>query len=150
MIAPTPSPNGTDSVPTTPRALRLRGALELAQGLAEGLGVVEASRRAGIHRRTASKRLQDPEFKAYVRSLRAESLEQASAKLSTATSQAVDVLIELMSGENEFCRLQAARAVLESALRMREVLDVEERLAAIEARLAAQERNEESTATRRW
>lgn len=151
MIAPRSAPNGSESMPPTPRALTLRGGPEFAQALAEGLGVVEAARRAGIHRRTASKRLQDPDLRAYVARLRAEMLDGAQGRLTAGLDRAADVLIELLDDENSFCRLQAARALFETALRVREVVDLEERLQAIEERLRAQEREEPTpAATRRW
>lgn len=151
MIAPNPrsSPKGTGTDTPASGALRLRGSREVALALAEGAGVAEAGRRVGLSRKAVYRRLQDEEFKAHVRELRAELLDEAGGKLSHATSRAAEVLVLLLEGENEFVRLNAARTILESALRMREVLEVEERLAAIEERLQAQE-VAPATPARRW
>lgn len=96
-----------------------------------------AAAAAGIGLSTLTRWLQDPAFAAAVREARRRTLEQALGTLSAATAEAVETLRACLGAEGEAVRVRAAVAILEHALRGGEVSDLEERIAALEAALAA-------------
>ena len=102
---------------------------------AAGEGIVGACRAAGIGRRTARRWLADPDFAAEVRAARAVVLEQALGRLGSAAVEAVDVLRRLLRATAPSVKLGAARALLEALTRVREHVEISERLAAMEKRL---------------
>lgn len=59
----------------------------------------------------------------------------ALGKLADASAAAVDTLRGLLSSESDTARLGAARSILELGNKLRESVDIEERLAALEKRL---------------
>lgn len=97
-------------------------------------GSVEASAEvAGISRTTAWRWMKDPIVLARLREARRDAMHRAIARLQEAASSAVDCLVAVMgSGESESAKVAAARCVLEQALRATELLDVEERIVALE------------------
>ena len=111
----------------------------LAGFLAAGLSQVDAATRAGVSTRTVARRLADPAFRRRVQELRAEMLARTSGLLADSGAEAVEALRELLKGESPQARLGAARAILENLIRVRDATEVEERLAAIEERLAQAE-----------
>jgi len=119
--------------------LELRGSVRFAEALAEGYGLTEGSRRAGIAKRTGSRRLQDPDFVRHVRELRAQILDEAGAKLARGATRAVDVLLELLDSDSEMVRLSAARTILERLTHVRDSIEVEERLRQLEERARVEE-----------
>ena len=86
--------------------------------------------------------LRDPEIKAQVEELRHEALGAASGKLAGATTEAAEALVGLLSSKSEMVRLSAAKAILESAVRMRELVELESRLEALERLEANRNRTE--------
>jgi hypothetical protein len=105
--------------------------------LACGATVENAARSSGIARRTAYKRMADPEFRQRLQSVRAEMVTRAAATLTAAAMEAVKTLLSLQQPSVAAAvRLGAARAVLELGIRLRESGDVEERLVALEKLLA--------------
>lgn len=109
----------------------------LAGGLAMGKTVEEAAKAAGVSPATAFRRLQEPTFKAEVGRLRSAMLERALGTLSEASTLAAMTLSDLASGaESETVRLGAAKAVLEIGTRLREHVDFDERIAALERNAA--------------
>lgn len=111
----------------------------LAVRLAGGQTIKGAAADVGVGYRTARLWLQeDAEFRALVERVRGETLEMAMARMTKATVQAAKVLRELMEAKRPSktagTRLAAAKAVLELALRMRETVSLEQRIAALEAK----------------
>ena len=105
-----------------------------AAELAAGATVVDAAAAAGIALRTAHRRLEDPDFAARVRELRAVMVSTSLGRLSNGMAAAADALNELVGTKSPAVRLRAARAVLEIAMRLREATEIEDRLAAVELR----------------
>jgi HEAT repeat protein len=73
-----------------------------------------------------------PEFIAAYREARRESMEKATAQLQSSGWAASTTLIKLLGANSESVRLRAATAILDQANKGLEMLDHEERLAALE------------------
>ena len=84
--------------------------------------------------------LADEAFADAYREARTKSLETTLTALQSAGAEAVQALRDVMNDRlaKGSERVSAAKAVLELGLKGREVLETEERLAALEERLAAQ------------
>jgi phenylalanyl-tRNA synthetase beta subunit len=110
----------------------------LALALACGATVENAARKAGIAERTAYRRLDDPAFRQRVNQLRLELVQRTAGMLSGAGLGSVKTLVDLQNDVAVAAgvRRRAARDVLELGLKLREAADLEERLAAVEERLA--------------
>ncbi len=119
--------------------MELRGSKRAAEALAEGKNYQDAAHLAGINRRTLFVRRQDPAFMEYVRERRADMFEATAGKLTETSQAAADKLADLLDSESEQTALSAARAILEHATRLRELLEIDVRLAALEKALATQE-----------
>jgi len=107
----------------------------LALALAGGDTVAEAASKAGVSERTAHRRLADLGFRRRVAELRAAAVERATGKLADSMAEAADVLRQLLAAQSESVRLGACRAALELGVKLRESIDLEQRLAALEQQL---------------
>jgi hypothetical protein len=103
-------------------------------GVAAGLSLAAAARKAKVSVVTAKTWSYSlPGFKRRVRELRAEMTERAMARLIDNMTSAADTLGYLArKGRSEMVRLSAARAVIELGAKMRETVEHEERLTALE------------------
>jgi len=110
----------------------------LLQALACGATVENAARKAGVCERTVYRRLEDADFCRQLQELRNEMLQRTAAMLSGAGMGSVKVLVDLQGDASvpTGVRRRSARDVLELGLKFREAAEIEQRLAAIEARLA--------------
>jgi hypothetical protein len=104
----------------------------LAVALAAGQTLRDAAVAAGIGERTATRRWTDPAFRQRVAGLRAAAVERAVGKLADATTEAADVLRKLLAAESESVRLSASRTLMELTARLRESVELEQRIAALE------------------
>jgi hypothetical protein len=106
--------------------------------LAIGATLENAARKAGISVRTAYRYLADPDFQARVEQLRWENLVRTAGMLSGAALGSVKTLVDLAQDVSvpASVRRGAARDVLEMAVKYRESIEIEPRLAAIEDRLS--------------
>jgi hypothetical protein len=88
--------------------------------------------------RTAYRRLDDPAFLAQLEQLRAEMVQRTAGMLTGAGLGSVKVLVDLQGDVSvpAGVRRRSARDVLELGLKFREAAELEQRLAAVEARLA--------------
>jgi hypothetical protein len=117
--------------------------------LAAGKTVQEAAQTAGISERTAHRRLDDPAFRRLVVKLRGEMVARATGRLSDAAVKAVDTLVKLLDADSDSARLGAARSILELGTRLREAVEIEERLNALEQKAANGEFSKSPFATRK-
>jgi hypothetical protein len=101
----------------------------LAVALAAGQEVADAARSARLSERTAYRRLADPDFRRRVAELRGRAVDRALGRLSGTMAQAADRLKALLDSDDERVALAAARAVLEFGHRLREQVELEERVA---------------------
>lgn len=100
-----------------------------------------AAREANVSVRTVERRLADPEFREKLLRLRGETLQRAGGALTAASLRAVATLVSLQEASQPAnVRLGAARAVLELALKVRELNDLDERLTRMEAQVAVLDR----------
>ncbi len=107
------------------------------EALLDGANIQDAASAAGVNRKTLGRWLQEPAFwKLYqVNSIR--SLELAARRLTGKLDMAVDMLTSVMEDEDAPAgvRLRAAQQVIDGSLKLLEVANFAERLAALEARL---------------
>jgi hypothetical protein len=105
----------------------------LLVALACGATVEAAARTAGVSPATVYRRQQDPEFQKRVQEFRSDMVQRTAGMLTAAAMEAVKTLLELQKTTVPAAvRLGAARSVLEIGIKVREVADLEERLAALE------------------
>ncbi|GAA4286194.1 helix-turn-helix domain-containing protein [Georgenia daeguensis] len=108
----------------------------VALGVARGHTYAEIARDSGLSERTVRRYANAPGFTAAVAEARAGIYRDAADRLATAATEAVTVLRQLMTGAaSEPVRARAALGLLGEALRYREAVDVEHRLAALETHL---------------
>jgi hypothetical protein len=106
----------------------------LLQVLACGATAESAASKCGVSRRTVCRRLEDPDFRRRLQKLRAEIAQRTSGALTAASTEAVRTLLELLKAAHSgTVRLGAARATLELGMKLRENVEFETRLAALEA-----------------
>jgi hypothetical protein len=103
--------------------------LALAQGQTNG----QAATEAGVSARTVLRWLEDDDFRQEVDSTRTALLRLAVGRLAAASTKAVDTLVDALDTEKGQARVQAAKVLLDACLTLRESLDLEERLVALEA-----------------
>jgi hypothetical protein len=106
--------------------------------LAFGATVEQAARKAGIGERTAYRRLAEPAFRARLDEIRRETMKRTSGMLSGAALGAVKTLVDLQQDVSvpAAVRRGAARDVLEMNVKYRDSAEIEQRVAALEDRLA--------------
>ena len=99
--------------------------------------VAAAAQRAGLAEHTLRNWLKRPGFAAAYRQARARVLDEAIAQIQQATTAAVQTLAAVMADPEApaSARVTAAKEVLATALKVRELDELEARLAALEARL---------------
>lgn len=99
-----------------------------------------AAEKAQISEATIHRWLNDPAFSAAHKTARGQLLETTLTALQSASTEAVTCLRTVLNDTSApiTARVSAARNVLDFALKAHEVLEVEERLAVLEARLDAQ------------
>jgi len=124
------APNGTNNKALTPKQE------SAALALAAGESVRVAARKSGAGERTIKAWTATvPAFSKRVSELRAEMTNMAVGRLADGMAVAADTLTDLLSAKSETVRLGAARALLELANKLRDVVELEPRLAALEAAL---------------
>src|SRR5262245_20959547 len=114
---------------------RRKGDLHLLLALAGGRTGREAAAMAGIGERTETRRIADPGFRRRVGELRAEMVGRALGRMADGMADAAATLRQLLAAESESVRLGACRALLELGVKLRESVELEERLRALEGRI---------------
>lgn len=84
----------------------------LVSSLAAGLSQVDAGDRAGVTDRTVRRRLEEPEFVARVRDKRREMVGEATGRVTSLLTAAVDTFGELLESADPGIRLRAATAIV--------------------------------------
>ena len=97
-----------------------------------------AAEKAGVSEVTLWRWQNQPLFKAAFRLARREAMEKAIAFLQQSAWAATTTLVRLLGANNESVRLRAASEILNQANKGLEILDHEERLAALEELAAEQ------------
>lgn len=101
--------------------------------LAQGQTTAQAAEAAGVSTRTIQRWVHDTEFALDVRDARKDLLQHAVGRLAAGAAQAVDTLLAALDDKDTRNRVQAARVLLDTLLPLRESLELEERIAALEA-----------------
>jgi hypothetical protein len=108
----------------------------LALALASGLPVGAAAEQAGVDRRTVSRKLADPAFRRQVAEFRGELIATALGRLADNMTRAADAVAALLDAPEPGLRLRAARTLFSFGLRLRDSVDVGDRVRDLEAELA--------------
>lgn len=97
--------------------------------------IEQAAKQAGIGARTLHRWLTDPDFQAALTEAEGAAIAEATRRLVGLSDAAITTVASLMldKGNSPTVRLRAATSVLDYLLRLRELANVEERLAALEA-----------------
>ncbi|MCE9566056.1 MAG: hypothetical protein K8U57_28890 [Planctomycetes bacterium] len=111
----------------------------LAAELAAGKTVKDAAISAGIAERTAFRRLTDSAFAAQVSALRGEMVRAAAGQLVAAMGEAADVLRSLLSDPDARIRLGAAVKLLDQAVKVTELSDLQKQVEELERRVSKEE-----------
>jgi hypothetical protein len=101
--------------------------------LAGGATVGAAAKLCEVSERTVGRRLADPGFRKRLAEARATMLNRALGHLSQGAAEASVTLRKLLRSEDAKVRPGAARSILEAVGKLQESVDVEDRLAALEA-----------------
>jgi transposase len=108
--------------------------------LASGESAKGAAAKAGVGERTVYRWLGEEEFRRQVSAARAEMFAQALGRMADGAASAALVLRQLcFAAASESVRLGAARSLLEYGLKLREHVELEDRLAVVEQRIADEE-----------
>jgi hypothetical protein len=109
----------------------------LVMALACGASPENAARTCRVSERTVFRRLAEPAFQARVDNARADIARREADTLTAAGLSAIKTLMTLQeSAVSEAVRLAAARNIIELGCKLREKVEVTERLAALEVCLA--------------
>jgi hypothetical protein len=121
------------------RGRRKKADTALIVALACGASAETAAQKAGVSVRTVYRRQADPEFVAQVNDVRADMLRRAAAMLTAAGMAAIKTFTTLQdSAQSESVRLGAARSIIELGCKLREMVELTERLAQLEARMGTE------------
>ncbi|MFC1682887.1 phBC6A51 family helix-turn-helix protein [Candidatus Zixiibacteriota bacterium] len=112
--------------------------------------VAEAALAVGIGETTLFRWLQDPAFKDAYREAKYEVVQQALSQLQKASSEAVEVLQNIMrdEGASPHTRVTAARIILETSIKAVEIDTLETRLEVLEEHVEEQFADEQEQ--KRW
>ncbi len=123
------------TAPSGPDGAGLSSRQEAAAALlAGGLTLAEACRRGKVGLTTLKRWQREPAFARRVNEIRSEMTGRAVGVLAETMAGAADTLRFLArNAKQEAVRLAAARSVLELGVKLRESLDLAERVAALEA-----------------
>jgi hypothetical protein len=100
-----------------------------------------AAKKSGVGFATLRRWLQDPAFNAALRDARSQVFERTMVTLAAAAETAVEVLREVMTNQaaaesdSASVRVRAARVALGAMLRSHDLVEIEQRLKALEERL---------------
>jgi soluble lytic murein transglycosylase-like protein len=112
-----------------------QGIVALVLALASGDSVKDAARLANVSERTVYRRLRNESFARRVNQARTAMLQQAVGRLASAVPKASAVLDKLLDSRSERIRLQAAKAIMDSSVKLGDAVAYEQRLASMEAML---------------
>jgi hypothetical protein len=116
-----------------PKAYHKKNDEPLILALACGATVEAAARKCQVAERTVCRRLQNASFQARVQEARGEMVKRSAGMLTAAAGESVRTLLALQKeSAPPAVRLGAARAVLELGIKVRELADLETRIATLE------------------
>jgi hypothetical protein len=123
-----------------PAGRKKKADTELILALACGSSPESAATKARVSPRTVYRRLADPAFRAQVNRVRADLVQRAAGLLTAVGMGAIKTLATLHeSASSEAIRLEAAKAILDRGCKLREAVEIVERLSALEAQAGLSE-----------
>jgi hypothetical protein len=108
----------------------------LAWALASGSSIAQAAEQFGISRRTVERHLARPAFRRRVARLRGELIANALGRMADNMTRAADTVSRLLDSDNPVVALRAARALLSLGLRLRDSVELADRIDQVENELA--------------
>jgi hypothetical protein len=102
--------------------------------IAAGRSIKAAAVEAKCGERTAHGWLEDPRYRSFISELRHRMLDEAVGSLTEATNHAVSTLRNLLDDDHINVRLRAALGIIDAVVRLREHVELERRIAALEDR----------------
>lgn len=118
-------------------AVQVNGILLAA--LAGGMTQQEAAAKAGVSVDLVVERMKDPVFRAQLEAIQNEIIERTIGKAVSASTTAIDKLVELIAHEDATISIRAATTVLDQTMKLRDAHTNAKRLAEIEAALRQRE-----------
>lgn len=106
--------------------------VELARAVAAGSTIKDAAAALGVSLKQAYRWSEEPEFQRLLSDLQAEAVHEALSILCSGLADAARTLVALLSDPQSKVRLHAAGMLLDRALKVREAVDLEERIRALE------------------
>ncbi|MDB5312031.1 MAG: hypothetical protein JWO38_6233, partial [Gemmataceae bacterium] len=104
----------------------------LIRSLARGKTIPDAARVAKVSERTVFRRLANPTFRDRLSATQAAALSPAYGMLTTGLTDACRRVTDLVWDPNPHVAFKAAKAVVDLTLKMREQVEVEDRVTALE------------------
>ncbi|MCC7418656.1 MAG: hypothetical protein IT428_00095 [Planctomycetaceae bacterium] len=105
----------------------------IALALASGKSRNAVADECGVTTRTVYRKMLQPAFRERVRQLRVKIVDENAARLSASGAEAIETLgVLLKSPTPPAVRLGAARAIIELGVKLRESVELEERIARLE------------------
>jgi hypothetical protein len=101
--------------------------------IAAGRSIKAAAVETKCGERTAHEWLEDSRYRLLISRFRRRMIDRAIGLLTRSTNKAVSTLRKLLESENENVRLRAALGIIDATVRLREHVELEERIAALEA-----------------
>lgn len=100
--------------------------------LVEHGSVSRAADTCNLSRQSLYRWLREPEFERALREASSEQVIEASRRLTSLTMRAVDRLEKLLDSERELTQLKAVESILTHGARLRELVELEERITNLE------------------
>jgi hypothetical protein len=110
--------------------------VSLQIALASGKNIKLAAEEAGLCRRTVERKLAQPNFRRRVAQLRQQFIGLASGRMADNMAAAADQLVALLAHDDPRLRLRAARNLIVLGIRLRDSVDLSDRIRDVEAELA--------------
>lgn len=105
--------------------------------LASGKTVQAVAELCAVSERTVRRRQAEAGFGERLHALRADMIDRGLGKLADAVADAAQALRNLLAeAESEAVKLSAAKAILEQAVKLRDAAELEQRIRALEERMA--------------
>jgi hypothetical protein len=111
----------------------------LAMALASGASAIEAAEQFGVSRKTVQRCLANAAFRQRVARLRGELVAAALGRMADNMTRAADTVARLLDAEDPAIALRAARALLSLGLRLRDSVEIADRVDELEDQLASRQ-----------
>jgi hypothetical protein len=135
---------GADGMRLQPAATWSPKRERVALLIAAGRSIKAAAAEARCGERTAHAWLEEPHYRSFISELRHRMLDEAVGSLVEATNHAVSTLTELLDNDHVNVRLRAALGIIDAVVRLREYVELERRIAALEAQDESEIEGEET------